>query len=191
MLLKNFEVINHPVRMRIFQSLHGVRLSINQLAQVLPDVPKPSLYRHIHRMLDAGVVQVADTRMVNGIEERFFTSAQGLIDPDEINTPEGLEKFADHVSLYGTLVAQDLAQYVLSKGEPDLNNIAARDYVFYATEEEFLQVREAIFEQLARLERNPPTPGRVQRRMWVITHPLRAPLVLSTIQSDSSESSTS
>lgn len=179
MLLRNFDVVNHPVRMRIFQALHGTQLSINQLAQLLPDVPKPSLYRHINRMLDAGVVEVASTRLVNGIEERFFTSAQGLIDPDEINTPDGLEKFADHVSLYGSLVAQDLAQYLLSKGEPDLDNIAARDYVFYATEEEALQLRETIFDLLARMEQNPPAPGRIQRRMWVITHPLRAPLVLA------------
>lgn len=187
MLLRNFDVVNHPVRMRIFQALHGTQLSINQLAQLLPDVPKPSLYRHINRMLDAGVVEVASTRLVNGIEERFFTSAQGLIDPDEINTPDGLEKFADHVSLYGSLVAQDLAQYLLSKGEPDLDNIAARDYVFYATEEETLQLRETIFDLLARMEQNPPAPGRIQRRMWVITHPLRAPLVLATSETTTSE----
>ncbi|MCS6843401.1 MAG: helix-turn-helix domain-containing protein [Caldilineales bacterium] len=187
MLLRNFDVVNHPVRMRIYQALHGTRLSINQLAQLLPDVPKPSLYRHINRMLEAGVVEIADTRMVHGIEERIFTSTQGLIDPEAINTPEGLEKFADHVSLYGTFVAQDLAQYLLSKGDPDLDNVAAREYVFYATQEEFLQVREAIFELLARLEENPPAPGRIQRRMWLITHPLRAPLVLGASEPPSSE----
>lgn len=187
MLLRNFDVVNHPVRMRIFQALHGTRLSINQLAQLLPNVPKPSLYRHINRMLEAGVVEIADTRMVHGIEERFFTAAQGLIDPDEINTPEGLAKFADHVSLYGTFVAQDLAQYLLRKGDPDLDNVSAREYVFYATQEEFLQVRETIFDLLARLEQNSPAPGRVQRRMWIIAHPLRAPLVLGESNTLSSE----
>ncbi|WP_366519208.1 helix-turn-helix domain-containing protein [uncultured Thermanaerothrix sp.] len=34
--------------MRIFQALDAEELSINQLAKRLPDIPRPSLYRHIH-----------------------------------------------------------------------------------------------------------------------------------------------
>jgi DNA-binding transcriptional ArsR family regulator len=174
MPLKNFAVINHPVRMRIFQALNGVELSINQLAKVLPDVPKPSLYRHIHKLLDAGVIHVARMRLVNGIEERFFTANEGLIDPADVYQPGGLEQFADHVRLYGTSVAQELADYVLKRGDPDLNNIAAHDHVFYATEEEFKHVREAIYELLQTMETLPPAEGRIKRRIFIMGHPLQA-----------------
>lgn len=176
-VLKNFSVINHPARMRIFQALNGVELSINQLADYLTDVPKPSLYRHVHKMLEAGVIQVAGTHHINGIEERFYTACEGLIDPEDVNQPGGLEDFAHHVRLYGSAVAQDLAQYTLQQGKLDLDNIVARDHVFYATEEEFVQVRQAIYDLLSSLERNLPAQGRIKRRIFVIGHPLPAALV--------------
>ncbi len=172
MPVRNFDVINHPIRMRIFQLLHNVHLSINQLAELLPDVPKPSLYRHVRKLVEAGVIYVADRRLVHGIEERFYTSVEGLIDPQEVYQPGGLEKFAEHVRIYGSVVAQDLAQYVHARGAPDLANIAARDHVFYATEEEFVRLRETIYEMLRALEQQPPAPGRTQRRMFVMAHPL-------------------
>lgn len=184
MALKNFSVINHPARMRIFQALNSVELSINQLGEYLPDIPKPSLYRHIHKMLEAGVIQVAGVRHVNGIEERFFTACEGRIDPEEVYKPGGMENFAHHVQLYGSSVAQDLAQYTLLQGKPDLDNIIARDHVFYASEQEFLQVRQTIYELLSSLERNPPAEGRIKRRIFVMGHPLLAALAAEKPQSN-------
>lgn len=179
MPIRNFDVVNHPIRMRIFQLLHNVRLSINQLAELLPDVPKPSLYRHVRKLVEAGVIYVADRRLVHGIEERFYTSVEGLIDPEEVHQPGGLEQFAEHVRIYGSVVAQDLAQYVLARGTPDLANVAARDHVFYATEEEFIRLRETIYEMLRAMEQQPPAPGRTQRRMFIMAHPLLASLLTS------------
>lgn len=174
MPLKNFAVVNHPVRMRIFQALHAEELSINQLAKLLPDVPKPSLYRHIHQMVEAGVIEVTRTRQVNGIEERFYSAVSDLIDPTDIDRPGGLEEFADHVQLYGSGVVQELTRYILSSQPPHEQNIAARDHIFYATEQEFVQVREAIYQMLKELEAIPPTLGRRKYRLFIMAHPLGA-----------------
>jgi DNA-binding transcriptional ArsR family regulator len=177
MPIRNFDVINHPIRMRIFQLLHNVHLSINQLAVLLPEVPKPSLYRHVRKLVEAGVIYVAATRMVHGIEERFYTSVEGLIDPEEVDQPGGLAKFAEHVRIYGSVVAQDVAQYMLARGTPDLANIAVRDHVFHASEEEFVRLRETIYEMLRAMEQQPPVPGRTQRRMFIMAHPLLTSLL--------------
>lgn len=184
MPLKNFAVVNHPARMRIFQALTGVELSINQLSRVLPDIPKPSLYRHVHKMLEAGVVRVARVRHIHGIEERFFIVEEGLIDPADVFQPGGLEQFADHIQLYGSSVAQGLANYVLERGEPDLNNIIAREYTFYATEEDFMKVRQAIYDLLEELQKNPPAEGQTKRRIFVMGYPLRAALLADQANSD-------
>ncbi|MCL6542543.1 MAG: helix-turn-helix domain-containing protein [Roseiflexus sp.] len=169
---QKFDAINHPVRMRIFQLLYGNQLSIHQIADLLPDVPRPSLYRHVRKLQESGLIRVAAPRRINGIEERFYTSVEGLIDPAELEKPGGIEKFAAHVSTYGAVVAQALAQYVIRRGVPDLTNIAARDYIFYATEEEFTRLRKAIYALLQEMEQQPPAPGRTQRRMFVIAHPM-------------------
>lgn len=184
MTLKNFSVINHPARMRIFQALNRVELSINQLGDYLPDISKPSLYRHVHKMLEAGVIQVAGVRHINGIEERFYTACEGLIDVEEVYQPGGLEDFAHHVQLYGSAVAQDLAQYTLQQGKPDLDNLIARDYVFYASEQEFLQARRAIYDLLSNLEKTSPAEGRRKRRIFVMGHPLLADLTTEKPESN-------
>lgn len=184
MPLKNFAVINHPARMRIFQALNGVALSINQLAQVLPDIPKPSLYRHVHKMLEAGVLQIAHIRHIKGIEERFYIAVEGLIDPQEVHKSGGLEQFADHVLIYGSSAAQDLARYILDRNEPDLNNILVRDYTFYASDHEFAQVRQAIYDLLSALKDTPPAEGRVKRRIFLMGHPLLSALMTEDLDTN-------
>jgi DNA-binding transcriptional ArsR family regulator len=172
MYSRDFEVVNHPARMRIFQVLLAEQLSIHQIAERLPDVPLPSLYRHVKKLHDAGLVVVAATRSINGIEERFYTAVQGLIDPDALDKPESMDAFAEHVSVYGMVVAQAAAQHIAQRGAPDLNNLAVRDHFFYATEEEFLRLREAIYALLEAAAEQPPAPGRVKRRWFVVAHPL-------------------
>ncbi len=92
MPLQNLLVINHPAQTRIFQALNSVEAFINQLAHTLPDIPKPSPYRHVHKMLDAGVLQIALVRYVNGIEERFCSAVEGLSDPAEVSKDDRKSK---------------------------------------------------------------------------------------------------
>jgi hypothetical protein len=47
-----------------------------------------------------------------------------------------LEQFADRVLIYGSSVVQDLARHILDRSESDLNDIPARNYTFYASEQE-------------------------------------------------------
>ncbi len=110
-------------------------------------------------MLDAGVIRVTRRRLVNGIDERFYIANEGLIYPADVYQSGSLDHFADRVRLYGTSVAQELADYVLSHGEPDLNNIAAHGRVFCATEREFERVRETIYELLQTMEGLPSVEG--------------------------------
>ncbi len=173
--LKNFEAINHPARMRIFQLLSHQSLSTHQLAQQL-GLPLPSIYRHVKKLYEAGLLVVTATCQVNGIEERFYASVEGLIDPAELEKPGGLENFAKHVTVYGTVAAQATAQYVLQRGAPDLANLAVRDHIFFATEEEFIRLREAIYALLQTAEQQAPAPGRIKRRWFVMAHPLTTTL---------------
>ncbi len=76
MYSRNFEVVNHPVRMRIFQVLLAEQLSIHQIAKRLPDVPLPSLYRHVKKLHDAGPGGRRGHALDHGIEERFYTAVQ-------------------------------------------------------------------------------------------------------------------
>src|SRR5690606_18487543 len=81
------ELLLHPVRMRIVQAFLGDRaLTTAALGEELGDVPPGSLYRHIARLVDGGVLTVADERRVRGTVERTYRLelAAAGVDPGDL-----------------------------------------------------------------------------------------------------------
>jgi hypothetical protein len=67
------DLLLHPVRLRIVQAFLGERaLTTGQLREELPDVPAGSLYRHVARLVDGGVLGVVGERRVRGAVERTY-----------------------------------------------------------------------------------------------------------------------
>src|SRR5256885_7059234 len=61
------DLLLHPVRLRIVQAFLGDRaLTTSALAAQLADVPPASLYRHVARLVDAGVLAVVAQRRAPG-----------------------------------------------------------------------------------------------------------------------------
>lgn len=72
------EAILHPVRLRIVQCLAAAKSATPALLQeTLSDVAPASLYRHLNKLLEAGVVVVTGERKVRGAVERAFSLAAG------------------------------------------------------------------------------------------------------------------
>lgn len=87
------DLLLHPVRLRILQAFLGDRtLTTAQLAAELDDQPAGSLYRHVAKLVDGGVLAVVGERRIRGTVERTYRLAvtSALIEPDELAamTPE-------------------------------------------------------------------------------------------------------
>ena len=87
------DLLLHPIRLRIVEAFLGDRaLTTAELQADLPDVPATSLYRHVARLVDAGVLSVVAERRVRGAVERTYVlrAAAARLNPDEITkmTPE-------------------------------------------------------------------------------------------------------
>jgi hypothetical protein len=81
------ELLLHPVRLRIVQAFLGERaLTTTALRAELPDVPPASLYRHVARLVDRGVLSVVAERRVRGALERTYIlrAAAARIGADEV-----------------------------------------------------------------------------------------------------------
>jgi hypothetical protein len=81
------DLLLHPVRLRIVQAFLGDRaLTTSDLRRQLPDVPPASLYRHVARLVDAGVLTIVGERRVRGAVERTYALrvAAASITIDEI-----------------------------------------------------------------------------------------------------------
>ena len=110
------ETLTHPVRQRIVQALLGERsLTTAQLAAELPDIPKPTLYRHIAALVDAGVLVVSGERRVRGAVERTYrldpqAASAGPGEVAEMSEAERRASFAVFTAGLGAAFDASLAQ---------------------------------------------------------------------------------
>ena len=71
--MKLSDVITNPVRMKIMQFLQGnTAATTKQISEAIPDVPAPTLYRHINYLLKEEVLIVKEERKVRGSLERLL-----------------------------------------------------------------------------------------------------------------------
>lgn len=112
--------LTHPIRLRIVMSLvgEGRQLTTAQIAESMPDVAAPSLYRHIATLLDAGIIEVVSERRVRGAVERTLALKAGAanVDQEGAATMTAAEKGA----AFGVYCAGLLATYEGYLASPDL-----------------------------------------------------------------------
>jgi DNA-binding transcriptional ArsR family regulator len=168
------DLLLHPVRLRIVKAFLGDRaLTTAQLAAELDDVPAGSLYRHIGKLTDAGVLQVVAENRVRGAVERTYTLR---LLAAHIQSGEAAAMTSDeHAQAFMAFIAGLLADFdrYLASGPPD----PLRDGVGYSvagmwlTDAEFREfardVRTMIEPRLA----NTPGPGRRRRILFNVLLP--------------------
>lgn len=67
------DLVLHPERLRILSVLSGRTLTAGQIAGHLPDISQASLYRHLKRLQNGGIIRVEKTRRVRGTLEKLYT----------------------------------------------------------------------------------------------------------------------
>jgi len=160
------EVLLHPVRLRIVQAFLGDRaLTTTELRAELPDVPAASLYRHVARLVDAGVLGVVSERRVRGALERTYilrlaAANIGVGEFEKMTVEEHRQAFTAFVAgLLG-----DFDRY-LARGDVD----PLRDGVSYnlaglwLDDAELSELRRDIARIFGPRLANAPGPGRKRR----------------------------
>jgi hypothetical protein len=157
------DLLLHPVRLRIVQAFLGDRsLTTGELRDELPDVPSTSLYRHVARLVDAGVLSVVAERRVRGAVERTYVlrAAAARINPDEIAkmTPE------EHRQTFLAFVAGLIGDFdrYLARGDVDplRDGVSFNLAGMWLTDGELLELGRELYAVLQPRLANPPAPGR-------------------------------
>jgi hypothetical protein len=161
------DLLLHPVRLRILQAFLGDRaLTTSELRTELPDVPPASLYRHVSKLVTAGVLVVVDERRVRGAVERTYTlqTSEATVTAQELaNLSE-----EEHRRMFMAFVAGLLREFdrYLERGDIDL----VRDRVGYGLSALWLSEAEA--KKLARdlnavLRPAAEQPATRHRKRWL------------------------
>jgi DNA-binding transcriptional ArsR family regulator len=168
------DLLLHPVRLRIIQAFLGDRaLTTAELRAALGDVPAASLYRHVARLVDAGVLSVVSERRVRGAVERTYVLrvAAASINLDE------LEKMSreDHRQAFMAYVAGLLGDFDRYLVREDFDPV--RDGAGYRIAGLWLDDRELadFVRDLMRVVQprlaNTPKPGRRRRILGTVLLP--------------------
>jgi DNA-binding transcriptional ArsR family regulator len=104
--VETIKALSDPVRVAILRVLmddaHETPrvLAVKELAEELGE-PQTKLYRHVKQLQERGLIRVAETRMVSGIQEHRYQAAQRSLDmdprffgPGVVGTDEAAAAFA-------------------------------------------------------------------------------------------------
>jgi hypothetical protein len=160
------DLLLHPVRLRIVQAFLGDRaLTTTQLKSELPDVPAGSLYRHVARLVDAGVLAVVSERRVRGAVERTYVlrTAAARIGWDEVAKMTADDHRQAFLAFVAGLIG-DADRYLARENIDPLRDGASYNVAgMWLDEPEFMEfLRELVTIVQPRLA-NAPSPGRTRR----------------------------
>jgi DNA-binding transcriptional ArsR family regulator len=168
------DLLLHPVRLRIVQAFLGDRaLTTSQLAAELSDVPAASLYRHVARLVDAGVLAAVAERRVRGALERTYELRLDAtaIGPDELAAMTADEHRQAFVAFVAGLLG-DFDRY-LARGDIDFQRDGAgyRLGAFWLDDAEYEELLAELNQVLLSRLPNQPRPGRRRRLIGSVLLP--------------------
>ncbi|MBN1266551.1 MAG: helix-turn-helix domain-containing protein [Anaerolineales bacterium] len=170
------DLLIHPVRLQIVLILsRSSALSTAEIAHELSDVPKSSIYRHLQKLLEGGMVKVERTRQVRGVQEKYYALAETPHLSSEDVT--GFTK-QDHVRTFTTFTAtliRDFNSYIQHSVKLDLaeDRTGYNVVEVYATTEELDDFGKAFGESIQKLVKNEPLKDRNLHKLVLISHPLK------------------
>ena len=167
-------LVLHPIRMRILMALAGHEMTAGQLGQILTDVPPATLYRHIRKLVNNGVLNVVRETPIRGTIEKVYTLDAGHanLNPDELAQLDA----DDHMRIFVGFVASlmdDYARYLEGSQRIDLvaDGVGYRKTIMHLTLEELMEMSRALNQALKPFLALPPSPDRQPRLFSTVLMP--------------------
>ncbi|MEV6986642.1 helix-turn-helix domain-containing protein [Sphaerisporangium sp. NPDC051017] len=168
------DLLLHPVRLRIVQAFLGdVALTTSALAAQLADIPSATLYRHVARLADAGVLQVVAERQVRGAVERTYVLRAGasVITPDQIATMTVDDMRQAFMAFVAGLLG-DVDRYLArDEVDPIRDGASFRLAGLWLDDTEYAALLAELTRVLQPAAANPPRPGRKRRILATVLLP--------------------
>jgi hypothetical protein len=168
------DLLLHPIRLRIVQAFLGDRaLTTSALGAELADIPAASLYRHVARLVDGGVLAVVAERRVRGALERTYVLrlTAASIGADQLAAMSA----DDHRQAFMAFIAGLLGDFdrYLARGDIDLlrDGVSYRIAGLWLDDAEFTELLLELARVLQPRLAIPPGSGRRRRILRSILLP--------------------
>lgn len=168
------DVILHPVRMRIIQTLINQKLTANQLKELLHDIPQASMYRNLKKLVEAEVIHIVDEIPNRGTVEKVYS----IHDPNKsILGVEQLSNLSkdEHMGLFIKFLANLMGEYerYLNQEKIDIvaDGVSFRQASMYLSDEEYAEFSNELVAVYTKVLPNQPKKGRKRRTVATIIIP--------------------
>jgi len=171
--MKKVDLILHPIRLQILSTLSGRNLSTQEIAEKLYTIPISTLYRQMRVLLKGNLIQVVETRLIKGTQEKVFSLSTTIhLDENEMRASSKEQQLYYFLNfILSTL--DGFSRYINQPGERDI----AADFVgytvqyFHANKQELIEFGDGLNKIMTPLAQNAPGEGRHYHKMAIITHP--------------------
>jgi DNA-binding transcriptional ArsR family regulator len=162
------DIIMNPVNQRIAQYLILNKTgTVNDIATELSDVSKPSLYRHIKMLLDAGLIEVVEEKAVRGTVQKTYAL---------VVSPLGEPSQKDIAQLVSYTLMSVMASFMTYFAREDVDMrkdmLSVSSSTLMLSDSEFMEMLGKIGEVFNGYIRNKPGEGRKPRNLVFISAPV-------------------
>jgi DNA-binding transcriptional ArsR family regulator len=172
------DLLLHPVRLRVVHAMSGGRtLTTAQLCDLLPDVSKATVYRHVGLLAEGGLLEVDGEHRVRGAVERRYRlrAARAVIDAETAASVS----VEDHRRVFALAMAVLLAEFNAyldrDQADPAADLVGYRQHALWLSRDELAEMIGDLRDVIVPRMRNEPSPGRTRHLLSPIMFPAEEP----------------
>lgn len=170
------DLLMHPVRISITQALtNNEPQTVQQIARTMPGVSLSTLYRHLHKLVEAGLVIVAGERQAHGAVERRYTLARegNALSYADIEG-HSKEDLLRHFTVAVTSILGDFDRYVAAQEHVNLraDGVLFGQFVLNLDDTEFAEFHHELVALLERFHQMPVDMTRKRRTVSIFAIPV-------------------
>lgn len=175
MAKNRLELLLHPIRLRIIQTLLGGRQhSAQEISEQLHDVPRTTLYRQIKHLYENKVIKIVRQQQVRGALETFYELEEGGQDiPLEQMLKMSPEEHSQLFSMFLAKVLFDFETYISKEDKNILDDgVSYRQVILHVNDQELSDLRAEMNQTLLKYLNREHGAGRRSRALTTIFIPL-------------------
>lgn len=171
---KPLGLLLHPVRLRILQTLMpNNELTVQEIGEMLSDIPPATLYRHVNKLRDGKVIEVKSQQQIRGaVESRYVISTATLQSVGKDINDLTNEQHLQYFTVFTSFLLAEYKRY-LDRPEKDLekDGVGYRYLSVYLSDDEFeewLSEYRALLERILTLPRTPERKKRMIANIFIL-----------------------
>lgn len=171
---KLLSCILNPVRMRIIQALaKNKNMTVQQIAQELPDVPQATLYRHLSKLVEVKAIKVVKENKIRGVLEKVYaleTNPYTVVTKALENADK--EEYLNLFYNFLMILLGDFEKYIsLENADLQKDGVAFRSAALYLSDDEFVDFMKDLGKAFDKVRDNKPSSERRLRKISTIIVP--------------------